>query len=291
MLLASSLKIAAAAAALAGPLAGGAALLSPGVPALPHSVVALAPAEFQYRVAGDVSVAGRPAAAPVRTLRLDRDLTIMTRQVTAAEYATCVAAGACPRIGRGPAADDRPVVGVSHRDAVAYAAWMTRTTGLTHRLPTDQEWVFAAAEKADDEALPVVDRADPARAWLVRYDTEASREKMSAEPQPVGHFGVNAKGLADVAGNVWEWTDTCFVRATLEASGETRATTTNCGVRVVQGRHRTYMTDFIRDPRTGGCAAGAPPANLGFRLVVETAAADRLLAALERTARRLLGPG
>jgi hypothetical protein len=30
------------------------------------------------------------------------------------------------------------------------------------------------------------------------------------------------------------------------------------------------MTDFIRDPRTGGCAAGVPPANLGFRLVVET---------------------
>jgi hypothetical protein len=29
------------------------------------------------------------------------------------------------------------------------------------------------------------------------------------------------------------------------------------------------MTDFIRDPRTGGCASGVPPANLGFRLVVE----------------------
>jgi hypothetical protein len=47
-------------------------------------------------------------------------------------------------------------------------------------------------------------------------------------------------------------------------------TNTNCGVRVVEGAHRTYMTDFIRDPRTGGCAAGVPPANLGFRLVVET---------------------
>jgi hypothetical protein len=30
------------------------------------------------------------------------------------------------------------------------------------------------------------------------------------------------------------------------------------------------MTDFIRDPRSGGCAAGVPPANLGFRLVAET---------------------
>ena len=31
----------------------------------------------------------------------------------------------------------------------------------------------------------------------------------------------------------------------------------------------TYMTDFIRDPRTGGCAVGKPPLNLGFRLVRE----------------------
>ena len=38
------------------------------------------------------------------------------------------------------------------------------------------------------------------------------------------------------------------------------------------------MTDFIRDPRTGGCAAGVPPANLGFRLVVE----DEQLPALHR---------
>ena len=56
---------------------------------------------------------------------------------------------------------------------------------------------------------------------------------------------------------------------TLEPTGAAQVTNTNCGVRVVQGAHRTYMTDFIRDPRTGGCAAGVPPANLGFRLVVE----------------------
>ena len=39
----------------------------------------------------------------------------------------------------------------------------------------------------------------------------------------------------------------------------------------MQDAHRAYMTDYIRDPRTGGCAAGVPPANLGFRLVVERA--------------------
>jgi hypothetical protein len=40
-------------------------------------------------------------------------------------------------------------------------------------------------------------------------------------------------------------------------------------VRVVEGQHRSYVTDFIRDARAGGCAAGIPPTNLGFRLVVD----------------------
>jgi hypothetical protein len=40
-------------------------------------------------------------------------------------------------------------------------------------------------------------------------------------------------------------------------------------VRVVAGRHRGYMSTFIRDGRSGGCAAGLAPDNLGFRLVRE----------------------
>ena len=43
----------------------------------------------------------------------------------------------------------------------------------------------------------------------------------------------------------------------------------NGTVRVVEGQHRAYVTDFIRDARAGGCAQGVPPANLGFRLVRE----------------------
>ena len=48
-----------------------------------------------------------------------------------------------------------------------------------------------------------------------------------------------------------------------------RRTDCKFGVRVVEGRHRTYISDFIRDARAGGCAIGTPPTNLGFRLVRE----------------------
>jgi formylglycine-generating enzyme required for sulfatase activity len=232
--------------------------------------VDLAPAEFSYRAAGEFSQAARPVEAPRSTATLAANLRIMKRQVTVAEYHRCVEAGACPKLAVADRRPDVPMVGVNWHDAQAYAAWLSRVTGVIYRLPTDQEWAFAAAEKVGDEAAPLVDPSDPAQAWIARYEAESSRAAaVVLTPQLVGFFGENSNGLLDVAGNVWEWTETCFVRATLDGRSA-RVTNTNCGVRVVQGAHRTYMTDFIRDPRAGGCAAGVPPANLGFRLVVET---------------------
>ena len=55
----------------------------------------------------------------------------------------------------------------------------------------------------------------------------------------------------------------------LDSNGDTLSKNPNCGVRVAEGQHRSYVTDFIRDARAGGCAAGLPPSNLGFRLVRE----------------------
>lgn len=89
------------------------------------------------------------------------------------------------------------------------------------------------------------------------------------EPKPQGHFGANSNGLHDVGGNVWEWTTTCYRRVALDKNGRVDTRTDNCGVRVVAGKHRGYMSFFIRDGKSGGCAAGLPPDNLGIRLVRE----------------------
>jgi formylglycine-generating enzyme required for sulfatase activity len=272
MLLAFKLKLAlACAAGLAGPLAV-APLVSDIAQdralVVEQAMVELQPGQMAYRLAGDFTRAGKQAEAPLATLRIAAPLAIMRHQVSAADYQHCVEDGACRPLDRGVViAADRPAVQVSWNDASAYAGWLSRKSGDHYRLPTDEEWAFAAGGKFRDDGLPV-DAQDPSKRWLSRYERE-SELTTDTEAHVFGRFGVNENGLADLAGNVWEWTDTCFVRSALDDAGRTIRSNANCGVRVAEGAHRAYVTDFIRDARAGGCAAGTPPSNLGFRLVRE----------------------
>jgi formylglycine-generating enzyme required for sulfatase activity len=115
------------------------------------------------------------------------------------------------------------------------------------------------------------DPDNPATRWIRRYREEASaRRPADPEPKPGGHYGPNSLGLDDFGGNVWEWTSTCYSRVTLDPdSGDVESIVENCGVHVLEGRHRAYMSNFVRDGRSGGCAVGTPPENLGFRLVLD----------------------
>jgi len=255
------------AAALAAPIAYMAATLVPAETIEPE-MIALEAGQVIYPPAGDFMRSGKPVNAPPKTVYFARGLRIMKHQVTQAEYLKCVGDGGCPAaVLPGPASADAPMVGVSWRDATDYATWYSDKAGKLYRLPTDAEWAFAAGSLFRDEGLPDVDSTDQAQRWLARYESEFAGEPIDKMPRTIGSFGANENGLLDVAGNVWEWTDTCFVRIGIRDSGEQTVNTTNCGIRVVEGRHRTYVTDFIRDAQAGGCAVGKPPANLGFRLV------------------------
>src|SRR5262249_25429563 len=78
----------------------------------------------------------------------------------------------------------------------------------------------------------------PKDGWS-KYESKASRnvsESDQASP-PISSFAVNENGLFNVAGDVWEWTNTCFVRRALDGkAGSIGEPIVNCGVRVVEGR-------------------------------------------------------
>lgn len=254
----------------------------------PHPIAmtaVLLSGSITYPTPGEFLKEGRPQANPRLKRQLNRPLEIMAYQVSAADYADCVSAGGCqPAQETRAIPPDAPVTGVSYLDAKAYAQWYSKATGDDWRLPSDEEWAFAAAERFAGEFEGVENDANnPARRWLTSYKAEVDlNRKPDPLPRSRGSFGLNSLGLADFSGNVWEWTSTCYVRTTLAADRSGVASSVdNCGVHVLEGLHRAYMSNFVSDGKSGGCAVGTPPDNLGFRLVRDHRGwANRILAYL-----------
>ena len=234
----------------------------------PPEVVHLVAGLGTYRPAGEFRIGTQVVDAPSQAAVVQA-LDIMTYQVSQADYSRCIAAAACPDIPT-KGLLTQAQTGVSYTDATAYAAWFSGVTGQHWRLPTDAEWLRAAGDRAQDDGLAVdAEDADPSRRWLASYRREAAiRGEADFVAHPLGHFGRNDLGMADMAGNIWEWTETCFQNGRLSVDGQRIISAADyCGVRAVQGKHRAFVIDFIRDARSGGCAAGVPPDYLGFRLV------------------------
>lgn len=258
-------------------------LFMPPIAATAPPTTTIAPRSFAYRAAGEFQRGTTVEDAPLVRVAAPPPLEIMTYEVSVADYAECVAASVCnPAAPRWRTPGTAPVTGVSFDDATAYAAWLSRRTGTTWRLPTVEEWSFAAGTAAHDTALGAApDTGNPATRWLRAYEQESALAAGSpGRPQPAGTFGRNEYGVADPDGVVWEWTSTCGVRSTLDAAGQVIARLDNCGVRYLEGRHRAAMSRFIRDALGGGCAVGVPPDNLGFRLIREPTWPERIVKAL-----------
>jgi formylglycine-generating enzyme required for sulfatase activity len=178
--------------------------------------------------------------------------------------------------GREPPDDEgwgrgqRPVINVNVYDASAFAKWLSRRTGVRHRLPTETEWEYAA-RAGTVTAYPWGDAIGSGLANCSgcgsRWDDE--------QTAPVGSFAPNAWGLHDMVGNVAEWT--CSMR-----DPEPVASFTDCDS-LYQTRRRTYRNGAWSDPpdRLGSGfrdwnAAMRRTDDVGFRLVRECTDCERL---------------
>jgi formylglycine-generating enzyme required for sulfatase activity len=233
-------------------------------------LVKLNAGHHEYRMAGDFLKDGKPSSAQKIDILFSRSLHMMKYQVSNREYSQCVIDNACslPFKQRQPRIDNNPVTGVSFIDARNYARWLTQKTGITWRLPSDAEWTYSAGSRFYDDI--VYDDTDaPSERALRKYGQIID---LNIKPDPIvkprGAYGANEHGIYDQSGNVWEWTDTCYQRSNVTPDGRVvNSGNENCSIRVVEGKHRSYMTIFIQDAKSGGCGVGPSPDFLGFRLV------------------------
>jgi len=234
-------------------------------------LVKVEPGTTQYRMSGEFLRNGFPVDAPLVNVEFSKSIHIMKHQVSSMSYAACVTDGVCaqPFKGRKPV-KGQPATGISFIDAQKYTGWLSAKTGISWRLPRDDEWTYVAGSRFVDDAIGAgANPADPSVRSRLKYLQSADRGgDLDRTVKERGHYGANENGIFDLAGNVWEWTSTCYSRSKVLESGEIVAPKNpNCGVRVVEGSHRAYMTFFIQDAKSGGCSVGAPPDHLGFRLV------------------------
>lgn len=190
-------------------------------------------------------------------------LWVQTHEVTLADWNLCAQDGGCALTLRPPpgrAASDFPATGISWLDAQEYLAWINRKTGQGLRLPTRAEWADMAAEVMPETPDPIF--TDPNLTWASAYLIEGLQDRRL---EPTGHYAVTGDGIADLDGNVWEWTESCY------DDGREGITMDRCPAFYAMGVHEAVMSFLVRDPALGGCAMGAPPAHLGMRLVADRA--------------------
>ena len=99
--------------------------------------------------------------------------------------------------------DNAPIIGISWHDAVAYCKWLSEKTKKVFRLPTEEEWEYAA-------------RAGTTTKWSFGNNAKELekyawyKENSGGKTHSVGGKEPNPWGLYDVHGNVWEWCEDWF---------------------------------------------------------------------------------
>jgi len=158
-----------------------------------------------------------------------------------------------------------PVVMVAYEDALAYARWAGR------RLPTENEWEFAARgpypapAHRDGEAYDEAGRPR-ANTWQGVFPFKDSGEDGYEGLAPVGCFPAGAHGLYDMAGNVWEWTLDRYEGAEPADAARRDATST----RVIKGGSHLCARNFCARYRSGARQPGDETlgmSHVGFRTV------------------------
>lgn len=112
----------------------------------------------------------------------------------------------------------RPVEQVSWDDAQEFIKKLNKATGLKFRLPTEEEWEYAA-----------IGGVHEGKHNYAIYNVAWNNENSGGETHPVGTKQTRDLGLCDMHGNVSEWCQNCW------RSDYNKNTKENCKFRAFRG--------------------------------------------------------
>jgi serine/threonine protein kinase/formylglycine-generating enzyme required for sulfatase activity len=103
---------------------------------------------------------------------------------------------------------DHPAVCVGHDDAVAYARWLSKTTGQPYRLLSEAEWQYLG-NQVQVKSCVSGNRADQSYKKAEGGNDALSCDDGFAATSPSGRFEASSAGLYDIEGNVREHVADC----------------------------------------------------------------------------------
>jgi formylglycine-generating enzyme required for sulfatase activity len=161
---------------------------------------------------------------------------------------------------------DHPVVGINWYEADAYCHWLAEDTGSPYHLPTEAEWE-KAARGVDGRIYPWGNDWDPAHANCALGGP--------SQIVPVGQYspsGDSFYGVADMAGNVYEWVADWYDGGYYEGSPDSNPPgpeSSSGGAwvnhRVMRGGSWRTTPEFTRTPQRHSMVASYASDDVGFR--------------------------
>lgn len=158
---------------------------------------------------------------------------------------------------------DHPVVHVSWNDAVAFCEWAGK------RLPTEEEWEFAARGGLEDQLFPWGGHSD--EDLHTRCNTFQGSFPSHPEPHdgfvgtaPAKSYQPNNFGLYNTVGNVWEWTSSVAIGLGAHGSGDVP----NLPRQILKGGsylcHKSYCHRYLVSSRSSN-TRDSSTGHTGFR--------------------------
>lgn len=164
-----------------------------------------------------------------------------------------------PRYWRSPQfnEDDKPVVGISWYEAVAFCSWLSNLAGENIRLPTEQEWQFTASGR-EEFVYPWGNEWSSKRCNNAVNDAGSSINQTTYVYQ-YETIGNSPFDVVDMAGNIWEWCVTEYNTGSNDLERHNKCVLKGCGWNVQNAQH------FSNQDRYWGISHSSTY-NRGFRI-------------------------